>query len=157
MIQFQYNSMINSKFSNSRILKSLTIKNEYPDTLINLNSSIKQPEKLLNVRKYKKRMTRLHKNIDLPDNLLGFDEYKEISMLKDIHISREIKTSGFNPDLPDILEPINGTKYSNLPKPYKIIKTEEKKIIKISQKQLEELMKFREEKQKLEECFPLDC
>ena len=36
-----------------RQIKSKTIKNELPDTLINPSSSIKQPEKLFNIRKNK--------------------------------------------------------------------------------------------------------
>jgi hypothetical protein len=103
-----------------RQTKSKTIKNEMPDTLINPSSSIKQPEKLFNIRKSKKRMTQLEKNIDLPDTLLAMDEYKQMNFQTDTHISRKLRASCLNPDLPDFLEPVEEIITSNLPKPYDV-------------------------------------
>ena len=48
------------------------------------------------------------------------NEYKEIQFQKDIHISRKLKASCLNPDLPDFLEPVEEIVTSNLPKPYEI-------------------------------------
>lgn len=70
-------------------------------------------------------MSQLENNIDLPDTLLGFNEYKEIKTFKDTHYARKLRASSLNPDLPDVLEPINEIYTSNMPKPY-IIKEESK-------------------------------
>ena len=44
-----------------RQFKSKTIKNEAPDKLISSISSVAHPEKLLNIRKNKRRMSQLEK------------------------------------------------------------------------------------------------
>ena len=108
-----------------KFYKSKTIKDEIPDALYNSNSMVRQSEKLSNVRKNKKHMSQLENNIDLPDTLLGFNEYKEIKTFKDTHYARKLRASSLNPDLPDVLEPINEIYTSNMPKPY-IIKEESK-------------------------------
>ncbi len=108
-----------------RYYKSKTIKDEIPDALYNSNSMVRQSEKLSNVRKNKKHMSQLENNIDLPDTLLGFNEYKEIKIFKDTHHARKLRASSLNPDLPDVLEPVNEIFTSNMPKPY-IIKEESK-------------------------------
>ena len=138
-----------------RQIKSKTIKNELPDTLINPSSSIKQPEKLFNIRKNKKRMTQLEKNIDLPDTLLAMDEYKQINFQKDTHISRKLRASCLNPDLPDFLEPVEEIITSNLPKPYKEENEENSSNINSLNEELklleEKRKEIEEEKRKLEE------
>ena len=100
--------------------KSKTIKNEVPDELINLNSSIKKQEQLFQGRKGKKRMTQLEKNIDLPDTLLRLDEFKKINVPKNSHVVKKLTSTSLNPDLPDVLEPIEEIITNNLPKPYTI-------------------------------------
>ena len=109
-----------------REYKSKTIKNEEPDKLINSISNVSHPEKLLNVRKNKRRMTHLEKNIDLPDNLLAIDEFKKTNIPRHTHVSRTFRASCLNPDLPDFLEPIEEIITSNLEKPHEK-KEEEKK------------------------------
>jgi hypothetical protein len=98
--------------------KSKTIKDDAPDSLYNSNSMIKVSEKLSNVRRTKKRMTQLEQNIDLPDKLLGIDEFKERITPKDTHKFKQLRTTSLNPDLPDILEPINEIITTKLPKPF---------------------------------------
>ena len=105
--------------------KSKTLKDEMPDALYNSNSIVKQSEKLSNVRRSKKRMTQLEKNIDLPDTLLGFNEYKENKIHKDTRVRKMLRSESLHPDLPDILEPINEIITSTMPKPY-VIKEESK-------------------------------
>ena len=100
--------------------KSKTLKDEMPDALYNSNSIVKQSEKLSNVRRSKKRMTQLEKNIDLPDTLLGFNEYKENKIHKDTRVRKMLRSESLHPDLPDILEPINEIITSTIPKPYVI-------------------------------------
>ena len=103
-----------------RQFKSKTIKNEEPDKLISSISSVAHPEKLLNIRKNKRRMSQLEKNIDLPDNLLAMDEFKETKIPSHTHNSRKFRASCLNPDLPDFLEPIKEITIPNLSKPYEL-------------------------------------
>ena len=98
--------------------KSKTIKDDIPDSLYNSNSTIKVSEKLTNVRRSKKRMTQLEQNIDLPDRLLGINEYKERKTPRDNHKLKELRTTSLNPDLPDVLQPINEIMNLQLPKPF---------------------------------------
>ena len=98
--------------------KSRTIKDDAPDSLYNSNSTVKISEKISNVRKSKKRMSQLEQNIDLPDKLLGINEFKERITPKDTHKFKQLRTTSLNPDLPDILEPINEIITTKLPKPF---------------------------------------
>ena len=98
--------------------KTKTIKDDVPDALYNSNSAIIQSQKLTSVRKNKLRMSCLEQNIDLPDTLLGIDEYKEIKIFKDKHVTRKLRASLLKEDLPDVLEPVNEIIASHLPKPY---------------------------------------
>ena len=134
-----------------RQIKSKTIKNELPDTLINPSSSIKQPEKLFNIRKSKKRMTQLEKNIDLPDTLLAMDEYKQMNFQTDTHISRKLRASCLNPDLPDFLEPVEEIITSNLPKPYDVREENEEDSSHIINSLNEELKLLEEKRKEIEE------
>ena len=76
-------------------------------------------------------MYQLEKNIDLQDTLLCTNEYKEIKIYKDTHHARKLRSSSLNPDLPDVLEPVNDIYSSNMPKPYMI--EEESKNPELSQ------------------------
>ena len=137
--------------SRQRCRKSKTIRNENPDILINQNESIKQSQKLLQGRKSKKRMTQLEKNLDLPDTLLGLNEYKEFKFQKDSHILRKLRTSCLNPDLPDVLEPIEEIITSNMSKPYEVKEEKEEKKIEILESHFERLKKLEEMKNEIEE------
>ena len=97
-----------------------TLKDDVPDSLVHSNSSVKISDKLLNVRRSKKRMTQLEKNIDLPDTLLGFNEFKQIKIPKDTHVTKKLRSSSLNPDLPDVLEPVYEIKSSQMRKPYMV-------------------------------------
>ena len=128
--------------------KSKTIRNEIPDILTKSNSSLKQPQKLLLGRSTKKRMTQLEKNIDLPDTLLGLNEYKEMKFAKNNHTIKKLRKSCYNPDLPDILEPVQEIITSNIPKP--CIAKEESKNQELEEikkkKKLDEIKKLEEKK-----------
>ena len=116
---------ITNNFKRHRPHKSKTIKNEVPDELIKFNSSVKQPEKIFQGRKGKKRMTHLEKNIDLPDTLLAQDEFKQNNLPRNPHVVKKLTSTSLNPDLPDVLEPIQEITSNNLIKPY-IIREESK-------------------------------
>ena len=100
--------------------KSKTIRDDAPDALHNSNSLVKRSEKLTSTRKNKLHMSQLAKNVDMPDILFGFNEYKELRMFKDTHYTRKLRSSSLNPDLPDVLEPVNENYFPSMPKPYKI-------------------------------------
>ena len=132
--------------------KSKSIKDDVPDALYNSNSLVKRSEKLTSTRKNKLHMSQLGKNVDIPDILFGFDEYKEIRMFKDTHYTKKLRASSLSPDPPDVLEPVKEIYMPSMPKPYKIIEESKNPEITENDYKKEEFLKeIKEEKEEKKE------
>ena len=100
--------------SSSIMRKSSMDSIDMPDVLNDNNTNVFKPTKLLNGRKRKKHMTQIPQQ-DVPDILLGMNEYKEVNIPRKFHnIKKPI--SSLNQDMPDSLEPINDAPTSAIPK-----------------------------------------
>ena len=100
--------------SSSIMRKSSMDSKDMPDVLNDNNTNVFKPTKLLNGRQRKKHMTQIPQQ-DVPDVLLGMNEYKEVNIPRKFHSIKK-PISSFNQDLPDSLEPVNDAATTAIPK-----------------------------------------
>ena len=106
---------LHKNISSKDLKKSSVVKSDEPDILNVNNSNVFKEEKLLNIRKGRKHMTQLPRQIDQPDILFGLNEYKRFH-ITNFHNLKKLCSNPI-PDLPDTLEPITEDNDNIMPIP----------------------------------------